>query len=289
MGRWCITFSCLWPQLYPYTAYYRQELFDHLLIFFFPWLRGPRDRGSCGAEIFLLKPVVMVPSSIPSFTVSPAAASQDILLFCVHWNKLLYHLKMVMSKLLQRQSSLKHNSLSLFHSASFSTANPGQSKEREDLPATLQGSRLGQESLPPSVHGSKTGNLRSLWHSRDREWAWQKELPRQRRRGLRNSKMPWKQGKPGDTTAEGGWVSKQTPRSNKEQGENKCLFSPCLLFNESRQASVWGLLAFLADLQLVHFSPTSVRIYLSLVLNADQTLPLALLRLGIAYTANTLC
>lgn len=30
--------------------------------------------------------------------------------------------------------------------------------------------------------------------------------------------------KPGDTTAEGGRESKQTPQSYKRQGENKCLF-----------------------------------------------------------------
>lgn len=112
--------------------------------------------------------VVMVPSSISCFTASSPPASQDISLFCVQWKKQLYHLKMVMTKLLQ-QSSLKHNNLPLFHSASFSTADTGQSKEREDLTPTLQGSSLGLESLPP-VHESKTGNLRSLWHSRDREW-----------------------------------------------------------------------------------------------------------------------
>lgn len=39
-----------------------------------------------------------------------------------------------------------------------------------------------------------------------------------------------KEGKPGNTTAEGGRVSKQTPQSNKRQGENKCLFFSLFAF-----------------------------------------------------------
>lgn len=56
-GRLCVSFSCLWPWLHPCTASYGKELIDHLLIFFFPWFRCTKDRGSCGVEIFLLKQV----------------------------------------------------------------------------------------------------------------------------------------------------------------------------------------------------------------------------------------
>lgn len=88
-----------------------------------------------------------------------------------------------------------------FHTASLSRPRTVQEK---GSPCHSPGKHLGMGGSSFLCAWKQTGNLRRLWNNRDREWTWQRE----RKRGLRSSKMPWEQGKPGDTTAEGGWVSK---------------------------------------------------------------------------------
>lgn len=170
-----------------------------------------------------------------------------------------------MTKLFQ-QSPLGKSYPPLLHGTNLYRRRLRMLQEEAGCPQNALGEQLKEAwggGLPASEHESiKWPGCRkaeALWETK---WAgFSRDLSLHRQRGEEQQGAMEKE-ETGGTVAEGEWVSKQTPENDRSREKTCVCFAPCLLFNENKQASVWGLLTFRADLQLVHFSPTSVRIWL---------------------------